>query len=113
MIIFFYIVSLLIEKKSLKQLFVKKNIKLFITIFITLFVIPMSLFSYWNNYVKSVDIPAQFKISDIKVSEMYNIYSGKTGNSDQNQTAKNYITAITYQLLSLKIYGRWSSRSRI
>ena len=98
MVLFFYFVSLFLDRD--KKIINKKNIKFFIKVLLILLVIPLLLLSYWNNYVKTVNIPSQFNTSDIKLSKLYSIYMGRSGRNDQKIAASNFITSITTQSIS-------------
>ena len=100
MILFFYFVSLFLEKEKKEKIITKKNIKFFVKTIIMLIIIPLLLFGYWNNFVKTVNIPSQFNTSDIKLSKLYSIYRGRSGRDDQKIAAGNFITSIKGQSLS-------------
>ena len=87
MILFFYFVSLFLEKD-------KKEVKFFAKVFIILILIPLILFSYWNSYIKTLGIKGQFNASNIEISQIYSIYRGYSGREDQKAAATGFVKAI-------------------
>lgn len=64
MIIFFYIIKIIKENKSLKD---------YIKIIVMLIIIPLLMYKIWGIYISNFEMEKQFIISDIKVSELKNI----------------------------------------
>ncbi len=87
MVLFFYFVSLFLEKD-------KNDIKFFAKVFIILVLIPLILFSYWNSYIKTLGIKGQFNASNIEISQIYSIYRGYRGREDQKIAATGFVKAI-------------------
>lgn len=83
-----------ILKESFKKVFSKKNIVNLIKIFILLIVIPLLIWKGWNSYVESVNADQQFKLTDLKISELKGVIKGTDGELWQHQAAVNYIKAV-------------------
>ena len=92
MIIFFFFICLIMDNKKIK--ISKGNIIILLKIVFLIIVIPILLLLCWNNYIKRLNIDSQFNVSDIKISELYNIYKGNSGTEEQRTTAINFINAL-------------------
>lgn len=94
MILFMYVMSILLKnKKNMKEYF-KKNKMFFLKAFILLMIIPLVFWKGWNSYSATLDIPKQFNLSDLKITELKGILAGTSGEEWQRITAKNYIHAL-------------------
>lgn len=92
MIIFFYFICLIMDNKKIKVN--KDNIIILLKTVFMIIVVPILLLLWWNSYIKTLNIDSQFNVSDIKISELYNIYKGNNGTEDQKTTAINFINAL-------------------
>lgn len=92
MIIFFFFICLIMDNKKIK--ISKGNIIILLKIVFMIIVVPILLLLCWNNYIKRLNIDSQFNVSDIKISELYNIYKGNSGTEEQRTTAINFINAL-------------------
>lgn len=92
MIIFFYFICLIMDNKKIK--ISKGNIIVLLKIVFLIIVVPILLLLWWNSYIKTLNIDSQFNVSDIKMSELYNIYKGNSGTEEQRTTAINFINAL-------------------
>lgn len=83
-----------ILKESFKKVFSKKNIVNLIKIFILLIVIPLLIWKGWNSYVESINADQQFKLTDLKITELKGVIKGTEGELWQHQAAINYLKAV-------------------
>ena len=98
MILFLFIMDLLMKNKwKINKLFNKNNIIPVIKVIILLIIVPLAFWKGWNNYVETLNVTQQFKLSDLKVSELKGIIMGTSGESWQNIAAKNYIKAVKFE----------------
>ena len=94
MMLFLYFGCYILENKKLKNIFNKKNIKNLIKIIVVIVVIPLLLWFMWNNHTKALNLEGQFKLSDIKLSKLYDVSKGKGEYEYQTTSYKNYIVAL-------------------
>ncbi len=87
LIIFGYLVfAQLIQKKRLDIKFSGH----FSIIAVSTFLMKFS----WDQYIKQFPLSIQFELSDIKLSSLFGIINGQTGETYQIEAAKNYIAAL-------------------
>ena len=100
MVIFMLIIDLLLKYRfKLNNIFKKKNLLLLIII-----IVPLIFLKGWDIYVESFHINKQFKLSDIRITELKGIIDGTSGEIYQQEAADNYIQAIkTTGLTTTKI----------
>ena len=89
MMLFLFTMLLLFNKE-----YKKFNWKKWITLIILLIVFPLGSLTSWNNYKNNLGLKGQFNISDIKLTEMIGIVAGKSGESYQIETSRNYVKAL-------------------
>ena len=89
MIMLVYLVKLIYEKK-----FNMNNKKELIKVFIFTIFLPILIWKGWDMYVSSMYSLQQFKLSDIKMSELLGIIRGTKGEGYQITTAYNFINAL-------------------
>ncbi|MCI8346521.1 MAG: hypothetical protein HFJ12_01055 [Bacilli bacterium] len=104
MILFMFIFNVLIKNKfKIKKVFHKQKIFSVTKIVILLFIIPLSLWKGWDMYVNSLHLNAQFKLSDLKLSELGGIIKKTSGEQYQQQAAMNYMNAIKNNSMTTSI----------
>ena len=86
-----FLLGLIIVRKMLK-----KEIKLKKVLFpiILLIVVPISIWYGWEKYVTYKDFSRQFRISNIKIQEVYGIIKKTKGKDYQQETANKYIQSL-------------------
>lgn len=89
MILYVYVLKLIYDKY-----FNKDNKKQLIKVFIFMFIIPLLIWKGWDLYVSSMYSLQQFKLSDIKLFELFDIVRGKAGREYQILAASNYLNAL-------------------
>ena len=94
MILFMYIADILLKNIKDMKTYLKKNKILLVKIVVMLLIIPLAFWKGWNSYASTLDVPQQFKLSDIKLMELRGILSGTSGEDWQIVAAKNYIHAL-------------------
>jgi hypothetical protein len=71
---------------------------------IALIVIPYSLIALWDNYVQINNIPRQFNVSSIRISDLIGIATGTDGEAFQHTILVNFLKAIfTKELIARPI----------
>ena len=85
MIVFFYIIM------NIKE---KKNIKEYIKLFIFLVLIPFLFYKIWGSYISNFNMDKQFIISDIKFSELKDIIFNTA--NERHIIFTNYISTIIH-----------------
>ena len=89
MIVFFYIITIIKQKKKIKE---------YIKLFIILFVIPFVLYKMWGIYISNFIIEKQFVISDIKLQELKDIIFNIS--NEKHSIYTNYISSIIHTNIS-------------
>lgn len=87
MIIFMLLIKMILlrEKLDIK--------KILITIFLVL-IVPVTFLTSWNKYKDSYNTNAQFKTSDIHITEVSKIMHNSGENSWQHEASTNYLNAL-------------------
>ena len=83
MILFFYIITTIKQKKKIKE---------YIKLFLLLFIIPFIFYKIWGIYISHFIIEKQFVISDIKLQELKDIIFNTSNVKHSIYT--NYISSI-------------------
>ena len=87
MIIFMLLIKMILNRKSIDLK------KVLITILMVL-IIPVASFFTWNMYKNNMNTVAQFKTSDIKITEVKSIMNNSGENSWQHEASTNYLNAL-------------------
>ena len=96
---------IIIIKKDKKNIKINKKNILFITKFILLLiVIPLSFWMGWNKYTSTMKVEQQFKLTDIKLSELKGIIAGTSGENYQQEAALNYYNAIKTTNITTSVF---------
>lgn len=104
MILFMFLWNVWIKNKSkTKKILHKEKIISMIKVSILLVIIPLSLWKGWDIYVNSLNLNAQFKLSDLKLSELSDIMRKTSGEPYQQQAATNYMNAIKNNSMTTSI----------
>ena len=102
--IFAFVCNLIFDIFKNKNIWKNKSKKEIILpvifILLLLIVLPLVQWKCWGNYVETLDLEQQFKLSDIKVTELPSILQGKTGEPYQSVGGNNFIEAIFTQNIS-------------
>lgn len=97
MVLFLYFIDLILRKKiHLKKEMISKCL----LILVGMIIIPLLLWKGWGNYVQTLNLEQQFKLSDLKVTELLDIIRGTKGEIYQQEAAKNYLDAIKKRSLT-------------
>lgn len=96
--IFAFAVCVLVDKY--KQ-FKKEYIIRIVMAVILLLIIPLTTWKLWGNYVEGLGVSQQFKISDMKISELPNIISGQSENEHHNTVARNFISGLSKNYVTM------------
>ncbi|MBR6073438.1 MAG: hypothetical protein IKP76_03865 [Bacilli bacterium] len=87
MIIFMLLIKMILNRKKLD---IKK---ILITIFVVL-IVPITMLTSWNKYKDNLNTVAQFKTSDIKITEVKEIMTNAGENNWQHEASTNYLNAL-------------------
>lgn len=93
MCLFLYFSDIIMKKIIKKDK--RKNIKKIIVVFISVIIIPISIWKCWDIYVNNAGVARQFELSSIHLSELYGIATSTGGEVWQQTAFQNFIKGLT------------------
>ena len=87
MILFMLLIKMILNRKNI-------DLKKIIITVIMVLIVPITSFFSWNMYKNNMNTEAQFKTSDIKITEVKNIMNNSGENSWQHEASTNYLNAL-------------------
>lgn len=88
-------------RTMLRKVQIKKILPLALMILTTTILVPGLFLFSWNRHVDSYDLPKQFSLSSVQISELPGIRAGTIGEPYQRQAMNNFLDAfMTRELVS-------------